>query len=63
MTARPATIQDAAELLRSAWAIVEDSGVPEHVQAAALSEVVRILAADQASHQASTPVTPLDPPR
>lgn len=58
--ARPAMVEETVELLRSAWAIVQDSGVPEHVQPAALSEAVRILAADRRAHPAAEP-TPLDP--
>jgi hypothetical protein len=54
-------VEEMVGLLRSAWAIVQESGVPEHVQPAALSEAVRILAADRRAHPAGKPITPLGP--
>lgn len=61
--ARPATIDEVVELLRSAWAIVEDAGLPERIHLVAFSETVRILAADRPGPPPAEPITPtpLDP--
>ena len=53
---RPATIQEVAEILRRAWLIVYTEDLPAHVQSAALTETIRILAADRPAAES----TPLD---
>jgi hypothetical protein len=54
---RPATIQEAVEILGRAWRIVQTSDLPEHVQPTALAEMIRFLAADRPAAES----TPLDP--
>lgn len=57
--ARPATVEEVAELVRSAWAIVQDADLPEGVQSEVLGEVIRILADDRHRRPPPQP-SPLD---